>query len=248
MNGEARFNQDMYEVVQEITRQLLVSDGKTFEYRTSYGLRSSVLNVSSEEQVKLLNILNDKGVIRLNHYRIHNPGTEVMTETLLGDQAEIEAMMTQVYEITASKEKLDAFAEELIPSIGQHGLGDKIMCALRLDDLDFKLTVGDYGEQRIGRLHQDRSLYKVMSALSTRPSGTDVNRIEVFPNSKGSNLWQIFVKSKYGYLTPFFKHSRDRISFQPNVELPKAMVLTMVSKINEKYRNNFDDIVKDLQR
>ena len=244
MNGEALFNQEMFEVIQEVSRQLLVNGGSPFNYRTPS--RSHIaLIATSQEHIKILGILHDNGVIKLNHYLAHTPFS--IGET---DQKTIEAMMMDVYEVATTREKLDKYAETLDVSdnSSQSEPEQKIICTLRLDDLDLKMKIGNYEERQVGRLHQDRSLYKLMIALSNRPTGTDVNRTDVLPNMKVPNLWQIFVRSNYGYLKPFFKYSKDRISFQSNVELSKLTVVSIISKINEKYRNNFVDIVKDFQR
>jgi hypothetical protein len=247
MSGEATFNRNMYEVVQEIIRQLLVNDSEPFEYKTTYGLRSSVVNVSREEQLKLLSILNDKGVIRLNHYRVHNPGTEVMMETQLGDEAEIEAMMSQVYEITASKAELDQYAASLsVPGKEQETIAgiQMITCTLRLHDRDMMLKIGEYPEKQIGRLQEDRPLHKLMIALSSRSPGVDVRSADVLPNA--DNLWQLFGKSNFSYLAPFFKHTNRRIAFYPTVELSKNQVISLISKVTEKYRKNLDSITDNL--
>lgn len=243
MSGETSFNRDMYEVVQEIIRQLLVNDSKPFDYQASYGLRSAVPYVSTEEQQKLLGILHNKGIIRLNHYRVHNPGTEAMV-IMEEEPAEIEAMMSHVYEITTSKAKLEQYASSLNVTDTAENSTQSYTCTLRLHDRDMMLKIGEYPEKQIGRLQEDRPLHKLMAALSSRSPGVEVRSADVLPNI--DNLWQLFGKSNYSYLAPFFKTSNKRITFYPTIELSRDEVVTMISKVTEKYRKNFDGLANSL--
>ena len=237
MEGEKEYTRAIYEVVQEIIRQLLQHDGKPFTYSFQ-----PKLEISKLEQSYMIRALARNGVIKFKRHMVsdifmHNEGIE---EKIYNRRR---------FVITASKEKLEQYARGL--KVSDEGISrtieqvdQAIMCTLRMNDRDMMLKVGDYPEQKIGQLLEGRPLYRLMAALQGKPPGVVVTSAEVLPNI--DNLWQLFAKSKYSYLAPFFQHSNRRIAFYPTVELSRNQVLSILSKVTDKYRQNADSIAKSL--
>lgn len=239
MTGEESFSQEAHDLVQEVIRQLLLHDGEPFTYRFQ-----PKLEITKAEQLYILKSLARKGVIKFKEYMVpdafkHNEGIEA-----------------QIYNgrrfvITASKEKLEQYGANLGVN---HNAKEtrmpekKIKCRLRLDGRDFKLKIGDYPEQLIGRLNEGSTVYDLTLALSRSPSGSYVNRLDVVPTYRNRNLWQAYTRNGYSYLKPFFSSADNRIAMQEEVELTAEEIFSMLPKIAEKYRNNFDSIEQDLRR
>ncbi|HUD05448.1 MAG TPA: hypothetical protein VMR18_00795 [Candidatus Saccharimonadales bacterium] len=237
MQGEQAYNRAVYEVVQEIIRQLLLHDGADFDYK----FQSENLGITSLEQLKILRLLSNKKIINFKQH-VRQKGGDWSDD-------DIRAIYYDRFEIVTTKEKLDQYAASLntsnteVPRMSANT--DKtIMCTLQMKDRDMVLKVGEYPEQKIGKMLEGRPLYRLMAALSGKPPGVFVTSADVLPNV--DDLWQLFAKSNYSYLAPFFQHSKKRIAFFPTIELSIDQVLSILSKVTDKYRQNVAGIAKNL--
>lgn len=241
MEGEKEYTRAMYELVQELIRQLLQHDGEPFTYAFQ-----PKLEITKLEQLYIIRALARKGVIKFKERMVsdifmHNEGIEAKIYN------------RRRFVITASKDKLEQYAISLgidHKAKEVHTPQKKINCRLLFNDNDreFKLKIGDFTEQLIGKLNDGSTVYELTAALFRNPAGVYVNRLDVVANYKSRNLWQAYTRNGYSYLKPFFSSADNRIAKRDEVELTVEQVLSMIPKIAEKYRNNFDFIEKDLRR
>ena len=240
MQGEQAYNRDIYEVVQELIRQLLHHDGEPFTYTFQPDLK-----ITKREQLYIFRTLAKKDVIKFEQHMVpsifmHNEGIEVNIYN------------RRRFVITTSKEKLELYSASLGVDHNAkeaHMSQKKIKCKLLLDgSRDLKLKVGDYTEQPIGKLNEGSTVYDLTTALSRTSAGSFVNRLDIVPNYKSRNLWQAYTRNGYSYLKPFFSSADNRIAMRDEVELTAEQILSMIPKIAEKYRNNFGLIEQDLRR
>lgn len=119
-------------------------------------------------------------------------------------------------------------------------------CRLRLKDVQLLLKIGGYKEMQIASLHVDRDPHTLFKKLLNNPD-TSFGKLEIFEGGSVENLWQVVSKSNLAYLSPFFERSKDRMLIHAHVDLQPDQVVAMISKINEKYRKNFDTVLVPLQ-
>ena len=236
MEGKKEYIRAVYEVVQELMRQLLINNGNGFDY-VPQSSRGVAQYADINEQLKILSALEKHGVIELRSPR---------------DWAQWsgEADYT-TYEVVATRKKLEKYASKLRKLLqpineSSESSNGRIPCVLRLHDIELLLKVNGYDEQVIARLHDGRDPHILFTAMSNVSPGTTLQHLEIFPSGKHIDLWQVLARSNLGHLRPFFKWSKGKITNNWQTELSKAQVIEIISKINEKNRKNFVEIEKSL--
>ena len=200
---------------------------RTLLQRTGTGL-------DYDEQLKLFLKLAELGVIEIEHL----PQTdEILLEVGIPSTSFkfeiIEPQFTQLYEDYSKRETKSPSTSEVVA------------CRLRLKDVQLLLKIGDFEEVLISNLHEDRDPHTLFKKLLNNPD-TGFGRLEIFEDGSVDNLWQVVSKSNLAYLSPFFEHSKNRILIHSQIDLEPEQVISMISKINEKYRKNFDGILGSL--
>lgn len=198
-------------------------------------LQRTGIDLDYDEQLKLFLKLAELGVIKIEHLpqtdemllEVGIPSTSFKFEI-------IEPQFTQLHE--------DYDRMEAKP----FSSSDLIACRLRLKDVQLLLKIDGFEEMLIANLHEDRDPHTLFKKLLNSPD-THFGRLEIFESGSVDNLWQIVSKSNLAYLSPFFERSKDRMLIHSQVSLEPGQVISIISKINEKYRKNFDTVLKSLQ-
>ena len=130
MEGKKEYIRAVYEVVQELMRQLLINNGNGFDY-VPQSSRGVAQYADINEQLKILSALEKHGVIELRSPR---------------DWAQWsgEADYT-TYEVVATRKKLEKYASKLRKLLqpineSSESSNGRIPCVLRLHDIELHLS------------------------------------------------------------------------------------------------------------
>lgn len=198
-------------------------------------LQRTGLDLSYEEQLKLLLKLAEQGAIRIEYLPQED---EMLLEVGIPSTSfRFEIIEPQFAELaTQCRQNENSSSEDQIA----------IACRLRLKDVQLLLKIGDSEELQIAGLHEGRDPYTLFKKLLNSPD-ISFGRLEIFESGSVKDLWQVVSKSNLAYLKPFFEYSKDRMLVHNQIDLEPNQVILIISKINEKYRKNFDDVLKSLQ-
>lgn len=198
-------------------------------------LHRTGISIGYDDQLRLFLKLAELGAIRIEHLPQED---EILLEVGIPSTSfRFEIIEPQFAELTEKCKQ----AEKSTPVNTE-----SIRCRLRLKDVQLLLKIGDADELQIAALHEDRDPHTLFKKLLNNPS-ISFSRYEIFENGSVDNLWQLISKSNLAYLSPFFERSRGKILIHNQIDLDPNQVISIISKINEKYRKNFDDVLKSLQ-
>lgn len=198
-------------------------------------MQRSGVDLGYDQQLKLFLKLAELGVIEIEHL----PQRDEMLEGvgIPSTSFRFEIIEPQFTQLSEDYSKLEAkFPSSSVLTI----------CRLRLKDVQLLLKIGECDEMQIASLHEDRDPHTLFKKLLNSPD-TSFGRLEIFENGSVEHLWQIVSKSHLAYLSPFFERSKDRMLIHAQVGLDSDQIISLISKINEKYRKNFDAILASLQ-
>lgn len=197
-------------------------------------LRRTGLLIGYDDQLRLFLKLAELGAIRIEHLPQEN---EMLLEVGIPSTSfRFEIVEPQFAEFT---EKCKQAEKSTSPNQGL------ATCRLRLKDVQLLLKIGDSDELQIANLHEGRDPHNLFKTLLNSPN-TSFGRLELFEGGSVSDLWQVVSKSNLAYLKPFFEYRKDRMLIHNQIDLEPSQVISIISKINEKYRKNFDTVLKSL--
>lgn len=194
------------------------------------------VDLGYDQQLKLFLKLAELGVIEIEHL----PQKDEMLEEvgIPSTSFRFEIIEPQFTQLSEDYSKLEA------KSPSSSGL---TTCRLRLKDVQLLLKIGGCDEMQIVSLHEDRVPHRLFKKLLNNPD-THFRRLEIFEGGSVENLWQVVSKSNLAYLSPFFERRKDGLLIHSQVDLGSGQIISIISKINEKYRKNFDAILSSLQK
>lgn len=210
-------------VLRELDYQIKTK-GNNFNYDFNGSIASKYLPRSEQENI--LRTLNKNGVVKLRIESAQNSAVE-----LLGED---EPHWIDLYVIDSVD--LSSPAKPLTESTTQH----THLLRLNFRDGNLSLSIDGGKYSLIGKQSDGLKSFKLINALFAKPPGVVIPSADIFDEKL--NLKQIITKNKLSYILPFLDENVLPYSISrkdEDVQLSTSDLKILLSKLNEKYRNNF---------
>lgn len=210
-------------VLRELDYQVKTK-GDGFHYDFNGAIASKYL--PRTEQENILRTLNEKNLIKLRVLSASSDAVEALGE----DEPHWVSLFVidTVNDISTKSSTIDNLTQDL----------HLVKLSFRDGNLFLSVDGGDY--LTIGKQSDGLSSFRLMNALFAKPPGVIIPSADIF--DKKQNLKQIITKNKLDYILPFLDENVLPYSIarrDEDVKISTADLQLLLSKINEKYRNNF---------
>ncbi len=210
-------------VLRELDYQVKTK-GDGFHYDFNGAIASKYL--PRTEQENILRTLNEKNLIKLRVLSASNNAVETLGE----DEPHWVSLFVidTVNDISTKSSAIDTLTQDF----------HLVKLSFRDGNLFLSVDGGDY--LTIGKQSDGLNSFKLMNALFAKPPGVIIPSADIF--DKKQNLKQIITKNKLDYILPFLDENVLPYSIarkDKDVKMSTPDLQSLLSKINEKYRNNF---------
>lgn len=210
-------------VLRELDYQVKTK-GDGFHYDFNGAIASK--HLPRTEQENILRTLNEKNLIKLRVLSASNDAVEALGEDephwvslfVIDTVNDISTKSSTTYNLTQDFHL--------------------VQLSFRDGNLFLSVDGGDY--LTIGKQSDGLNSYRLMNALFAKPPGVIIPSADIF--NKRQNLRQIITKNRLDYILPFLDENVLPYSIarkDSDVQLTAADLKLLLSKLNEKYRNNF---------
>lgn len=227
--GESRTDISIARMFDELKYQSEIKQSSSFPYTTQY-VKGVGRYLDTNEQHNILKLMDARGLIRLYIQQRHNNASSGFA-LIEGEESETtQSLMSTEYVVDVSKVTWPQATNE------------QVSHTARLNFRDGTVSIGiDGGEFKIaGSVSGGLGSYRLLEGLFSKSVGVVVPSADIF--DKRTNLRQIITKNNLDYVIPFLDETALPYAIsrsKQEIELTSDELKTLLSKLTEKYRNNF---------
>lgn len=230
--GESRTDVAIARMFDELKYQSEINQSAFFKYASQY-VKGVGRYLDTNEQLRVLDLMHKRGDIILKKQQRHNNASSGFS-LIEGEDSELtQSLMTTDYIVDVTATKWPLSADDQKPNTGH-------IARLNFRDGTVSIAIDDSRYKSIASLSDGHKPFRLLEALFSKPVGVMIPSADIF-NSK-ENLKQIISKSHLDYLLPFLDETAFPYSVsrkEQEIRMTPSELNIFLSKINEKYRNNF---------
>ncbi len=248
MGGETRLEQSVNLMLDDLFYQRELNNSNVFSYDITKDCKISKDDMSIDERVKLLQLMNRRGIIEILQlksyiYEINTSKTDFPTRT---EDIEWPEVSLTGNAVMPSFSKL--FKKFNITDQRDHS--KKHYATIHYSEPLLTLEIDDFEPKTAIKVSYDSDVTRFLGKIFSQPAGKIFKNIEIIEHwTINENLDQFIKKRKLDCILPFIDRSLLPRAIKINsytIYLNNEELISLLEQIRAKYKNNFEDIRSSL--